>query len=228
MKVHAIVTAAGSGLRFANKTRNKLPKQFLKLHGYPVFLHSLLIFQKCRLINDILVTSSQTNFDLIYRAAVDNRITKLTHLVEGGKTRFESVRNAFMQINALPSDLILIHDAVRPNITTGFVNRIISSAKKYGNVIPGMRVSETVKKDKNGFVKETIDRSELWTVQTPQVFRYNFLHASYKKLRRRIDFTDESALVETAGYKVKLVEGLKGNIKITTPEDITLLSKLMK
>ena len=132
-----------------------------------------------------------------------------------------------MQINAKSSDLVLIHDAVRPNITLQFLNGIIESAFKYGNVVPGIRMSETVKKDKNGFVKETIERSNLWMVQTPQVFKYGELSASYKIMKGRTDFTDESSMVENAGYKVKLAEGFTGNIKITTPEDITLLKKLM-
>jgi 2-C-methyl-D-erythritol 4-phosphate cytidylyltransferase len=229
MKVYAILTAAGTGSRYYkhNKNTSQLPKQFIEFQNKPVFLYSLLILQKCRFINDILITADEKYFDLIHKLASENRITKLTHLVEGGKTRFQSVRNAFRQIKADPSDMVLIHDAVRPNITLQFVNGIIESALKYGNVIPGINIRETVKKDRNGFVKETIERSNLWIIQTPQVFKFGDLTASYKVTKGRTDFTDESSMVENAGYKVKLAEGFTGNIKITTPEDITLLKKLM-
>lgn len=229
MKVYAILTAAGTGTRYYKnkKSTSQLPKQFIKLQNKPVILHSLFILQKCRFVNNILITADEKYFDFIHKLASDNHIAKLTHLVEGGKTRFQSVRNAFKQINANPADLVLIHDAVRPNITLQFVNGIIESAFMYCNVIPGIKISETVKKYKNGFVKETIERNNLCMIQTPQVFKYGELSASYKCTGGRTDFTDESSMVEDAGYKVKLIEGFTGNIKITTPEDITLLKKLM-
>lgn len=230
MKIHVIITAAGSGTRFykGDKSTSLLPKQYIKLQNKPIFLHSLIVFQKCRLINDIFIAADKKYFGLVHKLAFDNAITKLTDLVEGGKTRFESVKNAFLKINASPSDLILVHDAVRPNITMQFVNGIVKSALKYGNVVPGIKISETVKKDRNGYVAETLDRNNLWMIQTPQVFKYAVLSSSYKKTRGRVDFTDESSMVEAAGFKVKLVEGFTGNIKITTNEDISILKKLMR
>lgn len=226
-KVIAIVTAAGSGSRFSKLSKSGVPKQFLKLFNKSVILFPLLALQKCKVISGIFITSTIERFDLLHSLASKNKITKLRGLIEGGATRFESVRNAFNQIDGAPNDLVLIHDAARPNIGAALLNRIIDEAKRHGEVIIGRKVSETVKRDKKGFITETINRENLWTIQTPQVFRYKVLKDSYCKSRKN-DFTDESAIVEAAGFKVKIIEGPAGNIKVTTPEDLNFLKKIMK
>jgi 2-C-methyl-D-erythritol 4-phosphate cytidylyltransferase len=187
----------------------------------------LLAFQRSRLIDEIFVTAENSYFDLIHKIAFKNRIAKLSTLVEGGKTRYESVRNAFKQIEGKPDDLILIHDAARPNIKINNIEELINIALKYGEVIPGTKISETVKRERKSIITETVDRSNLWTVQTPQVFRYKVLKKAYKKAGRKNDFTDEAALVENAGFKVRIIEGSRDNIKITSSEDLKLLKKLM-
>lgn len=230
-KIICIITAAGSGERFGRKKRSKaLPKQFLNLHGKPVIVRSLEVFQKCALISEILVSSTPEYFDRIHSFAVKYRITKLKAVVEGGKTRFESVRNAFRQIDCKGSDIVIIHDAARPNISKSFINKIIEKSLKYGEVIPGCRAGETVKQvSKKGFVEQTVDRSKLFLIQTPQAFRYKTLSAAYAKALklRRTDFTDEAHAVESSGFRIKLIEGLRDNIKITAPEDLALLKKIM-
>ncbi len=229
MKVTAILTAAGKGARFSGKnaTSGSLPKQFLNLRGKPVILYPLLAFQKSNLIDEILVSADKVYFDLIHNIALKSGIKKLTMLVEGGKTRFHSVKNAFNQINCKANDLILIHDAVRPNISSEMIKHIIKESIKSGEVIPAVRISETVKLVKNRIVTGTVDRKNLWTVQTPQVFRYKILKKAYERAGSKIDFTDEAALVENAGLKVKITEGARNNIKITTPDEIMMLKKIM-
>lgn len=226
-KVTAILTAAGSGRRFAKGGKKSKPKQFQLLAGKPVILHSMLVFQKCKDIDEIIISADKNYFELIHSFAVRNRITKLQTLVEGGKTRFESVRNAFNQIQGSKKDIVLIHDAARPNINAGFVTSIVAAVKKAGNVIPACRVGETVKRAKGGVVKETLKRIDLWLVQTPQAFKYPDLETSYTKAGRKKDFTDEASLVESAGYKVNIIHGLRNNIKITNPEDLLLLKRIM-
>ena len=229
MKITAILTAAGTGSRFSLSASSKkeFPKQFLSLNGIPVILYSLLAFQKIKAVDEIFTALNPDYFDLVHRLAFKYRITKLTTLVEGGKTRFESVRNAFYQVEAKPNDLILIHDAVRPNINSNTVKELINASLKYGEVIPGVKISETVKRERKGVITETVDRSNLWTVQTPQVFRYKILKKAYEKAGRKNNFTDEAALVEHAGFKVRIIEGNRSNIKITSQEDIKLLKKLI-
>jgi 2-C-methyl-D-erythritol 4-phosphate cytidylyltransferase len=98
--------------------------------------------------------------------------------------------------------------------------------KKFDGVVPGIKIPETVKRAKNYIVTETIDRENLFTIQTPQVFRYKALKVSYEKYGSENDFTDEAALIERAGYRVKVAEGMRENIKITTPEDMRNLKLL--
>ena len=227
-KTIAIITAAGSGSRFSKSAKSAKPKQFLNLLGKPVILHSLLAFQKCKDVDEIIISLNTKYFDYIHTLASKNKITKLIGLVEGGRTRFESVKNAFLQVSADKDDLVLIHDAARPNISSKLITNLINEAYKYGEIIIGSEVSETLKREKKGDITGTLNRDNLWLVQTPQVFRYKVLGASYRKCGRKNDFTDESSLVEYASYKVKIIEGSRANIKITTEKDIGLLSKLMK
>lgn len=229
MRIHAILTAAGSGKRFRDHSKNNsLPKQFLKLNGKPVILYSLSALQKSKMIEDIIITSDKRYFDLIHSIAAKNKITKLTALVEGGRTRFISVRNAFIQLNGNKNDLVLIHDAVRPAVTTAMIDNIIRAARKYGDVIYGTKICETVKKEKNSFVAETLDREHLWAIQTPQIFRFDTLKNSYNISRKKDNYTDEASMVEEAGYKVRLLEGNPDNIKITTKRDFTILTSYLR
>lgn len=233
MKVTAILTAAGTGSRFKNLSgsNSNTPKQFLSLFNKPVILYSLLAFQKCKSINKIIIASSPENFELIHNITAKNKISKLYKLVEGGKTRAESVKNAFYEIEDKSKSLVLIHDAARPNITVSLLNNIIAQAEQSGSVILGNRISETIKRTHKDIITGTVDRNNLWAVQTPQVFPYKVLDNSYLKLKKSKKlsmFTDESSIVENAGFKVKIMEGSKDNIKITTPEDIQFLKKLMK
>jgi 2-C-methyl-D-erythritol 4-phosphate cytidylyltransferase len=226
-KVHVIVTAAGSGSRFGG-SKKSLPKQFQNLNGKPVILYSLLAFQRSTHVNEIIISADKKYFELIHVLAGKHRITKIKILVEGGKSRFESVKNAFGQISSKPNDIVLIHDAARPNISSKLVNSLVKEAAKHGEVIPACLVSETIKLAKGNIVSRTVDRSNLWLVQTPQAFRYRTLEKSYKKAGRRKNFTDESSMVESCGFKVRVLESSIENIKITTKVDITLLKKLMK
>jgi 2-C-methyl-D-erythritol 4-phosphate cytidylyltransferase len=226
-RVFAILTAAGTGERFSGSSKKGLPKQLHGIYGKPVLYYPLIALQKCRAVSGIFISSVPGHFEKIHSIAAKYKITKLMGIVEGGKTRFESVKNAFGQIECGPNDLILIHDAARPNINVQFVNVLIASASKYGEIIPGCKVSETVKRVRSGIVQKTIDRSDLWSIQTPQIFRHKVLLGSYQKAKGT-SFTDEASLVENCGYKVRIAGGRKTNIKITLPEDLTLLKKIMK
>jgi 2-C-methyl-D-erythritol 4-phosphate cytidylyltransferase len=148
--------------------------------------------------------------------------------VEGGKTRFLSVRNAFLQISADPDDKILIHDAARPAVNVKMINTIITESKKYGEVIYGIKINETVKREFNNFVKETLVRDNLCAIQTPQIFRYKVLKNSYMKSTAKHDYTDESSMVESAGYRVRIIAGNRNNIKITTSDDLERMGKILK
>lgn len=226
--IHVIITAAGSGKRF-NKTSTiaAKPKQFLNLLGKPVILHSLLKFQKIKEVKSIIISAESKYFNYIHSLAGKNKITKLKTLVEGGNTRFLSVRNAFNELNCSLDDIVMIHDAARPNITPGDLKMLRDISFKEGEVILGRKVYETVKRTIKDTVSETVFREDMWLIQTPQAFRYNVLSKAYILAGGKTDFTDESSLVEYAGFKVKVTEGSRNNIKITTLEDLKTLKKLM-
>ncbi len=226
--IHVIITAAGTGSRFnKSKKSSAKPKQYLNLLGMPVILHSLLKFQKLSPVKSIFISAENKYFNQLHTMAEKNKITKLKALVEGGATRFESVRNAFYELNCSDDDIVFIHDAARPNITPKGLKEFTELSFKYGEVIPGIKVSETVKRVKNSIITETIPRDDLWLIQTPQAFRYNILSSAYILAGKRTDFTDEASLVEYAGCKVRIVEGFENNIKITNEADLKTLKKLM-
>ncbi len=221
MKITAIITAGGSGSRFSKTGK---PKQFINLVGKPVILYSLAAFQHSGAVNEIIVAAGKEYFRFIHNLAVKNNISKLNNLVEGGKTRFESVRNAFMQIERSSSkDIIIIHDAARPNIDIYFIDMLITILGKYDGVIPGMKIPETIKRARNNIITETLNRDELFLIQTPQVFYYDSLKRAYEKCGNKTDFTDEASLVEFSGGKVRITEGRKDNIKITVSRDMELI-----
>ena len=226
-KVSAIITAAGSGRRFNKEKKTAIPKQFVLLKGKPVILYSLVVFQKCKQVDEIIVSADKKYFNLLHNIAVKNGITKLTCIVEGGETRFESVRNAFMQAVNTKGRLVMVHDAARPNIDLPLIERLISERRNYDGIVPGIKIPETVKRAQKGIVTETLNREDLYTVQTPQLFKYDALLSAYLKSSNKNDYTDEASLAEYAGYKIRITEGKKGNIKITTAEDIKLLKLLM-
>lgn len=224
---HVIITAAGSGSRYKNSNGTK-PKQYLLLNGKPVILHSLLKFQKCSDIKSIYISAMPQFFSYLHSLVAKHKITKLKAMVEGGKTRFDSVKNAFNQIVAGLNDIILIHDAARPNLTKADLDKIISESSKYGEVIPAVKIPETVKKVNKSTVEKTIPRDDLWLVQTPQAFRYEVLSKAYILAGERNDYTDEAAMAEHAGFTVRVSECSRSNMKITTQDDLELLKRLMK
>lgn len=192
----------------------------------PVILYSLQTLQKSSHVNQIIIAADKNYFDFIHMLLYKHNISKTTILVEGGKTRFDSVKRAFSQIITGDDDLILIHDAARPNINTKLVDSVLEFSAKYGNTVIGTKITDTIKQEKKGVVLKTVDRKLLWTVQTPQVFKYNDLKNAYKKNKSNTH-TDESSMLESCGFKVRVFEGPKDNIKLTDYNDFLLLKKLM-
>ena len=136
-------------------------------------------------------------------------------LVEGGKTRKESVETAVYALGEV--DAVLIHDGARPNVSTALINRVLDAGKSSNAVIPGLKVTDTVKWVENGTVIKTIDRNFLVRVQTPQYFELSALKNAYKQAIN--DATDEAMLLESLGINIMVVDGEEENVKITYPED---------
>ncbi len=218
MKVKVIIPASGSGERFGSK----IPKQFLKIEGKEIIALTLEKFNSIKLIDEIIISTKPEYFVRISTILKKYNLRKVSKIVEGGKRRQDSVYNALITSESEDDDMILVHDAVRPFISKKKIKELIITAMKYKCVIPGLPVAETVKiVDGKNYVTETIDRNNVRTIQTPQVFRFDILRKSFEKAySEKFTGTDEAAIAENAGYKIKVIDGEKANVKITYREDV--------
>lgn len=218
MKVKVIIPASGSGERFGGK----IPKQFLKIEGKEIIAHTLEKFNSIKLTDEIIISTKLEYFVKISAILKKYNLRKVKKIVEGGQRRQDSVYNALINLECEKNDLILIHDAVRPFISKRKILELINAAEKEKCVILGLPVNETIKRaDKNNIITETINRDNVWAIQTPQAFRYEILLKSFEKAyEENFTGTDEAAIVENAGFRVKVMMGEKRNVKITFREDI--------
>ena len=212
----ALIPAGGIGSRLGRRT----PKQFLTLAGGSILAATVAHFARYPGVGAVVVAAPAaqvTRARSVLRALP--RSGAIT-VVSGGATRQESV---WLALQAAPDDagLVIVHDAVRPFITRGLIAAVVAAARRTGAAICGLPVSETVKRVHGDEVEATIDRTGLWTVQTPQAFRPALLREAHEKARRDgVQGTDDAALVERLGHPVKVVRGLERNLKITTAEDL--------
>jgi 2-C-methyl-D-erythritol 4-phosphate cytidylyltransferase len=215
-KLSVIIPAGGVGKRFGGTK----PKQFHEIDGKAIIIRTLNCFIEAG-INNIIVSINHLWREYFEQLIKNAEIEHHIRIVEGGKERQNSIENALELLDST-TELVLVHDAVRPFISKELINNIISSAKKHGAVIPALPLRETIKQiDENGFVVRTHDRDSMVSVQTPQGFKYSILIDSYRKARKNGCFgTDDASLVEKAGYPVKVIEGEIANIKITIRGDV--------
>ncbi|MDP3789803.1 MAG: 2-C-methyl-D-erythritol 4-phosphate cytidylyltransferase [Candidatus Omnitrophota bacterium] len=237
MRTTAIVVAAGRGVRFKSKEK----KPFAKLLRKPVLSYALTTFQRFPLIDDIILVVDRPLIKKAERLVKNYRINKVSYVVAGGKVRSESVRNGLRRVKENAS-LVLIHDGVRPLINDELIKKLIAAARKYGAAISAVPVKPTIKLSKDGsFIASTPDRRYLWEAQTPQVFKKDIIENAYKRIaphplnfrsregwQRGAGFTDDAALAELAGARVRIVKGDYRNIKITTIEDLKIAEALIK
>lgn len=217
MSIKVIIPASGIGERFGRKT----PKQFVKIKNKEMLAHTIDKFHNIKSIDEIIISTRPEYFARVCSIIKKHKFKKVKKLVEGGKLRQESVYNALINLTCSVNDIILVHDAARPFVSTESINKIIKEAKKHECVVLGMPVSETIKKvNKKQLVDKTIEREGLWSIQTPQAFRYlNLMQAFERAMKDNFVGTDEAAIVEYAGYDVKVIKGESGNVKITLKED---------
>ena len=218
-----MVAAAGGSTRMGQ------PKQHIQLGRYPVLIHTLLALQSADAVDEILLIARPEDIDTFMAQAAEAGITKLRTAVAGGATRQQSVANG---LAALPAEttLVGVHDGARPLIDPDTVAAVIEAAAEFGGAAVAVPVKDTLKRtDADGIILDTPDRTNLWRVQTPQVFdRAALCAAMDAAMAAGKDYTDDCQLMEAAGHKVKLVKGLDTNLKLTTPEDIALAKALMK
>ena len=213
MITSAIIPAAGSGLRFGEK------KQFKNINGNPLICHTLVPFISSRMIDEVIVAAPNDDINEINSAIKTIQTSKPLLVVEGSLTRQASIRNALNAINK-KSQRVCIHDAARPFIKKELIEKTISSLNDYDAVIVGSKATDTLKEVSNNKISNTLNREKIWCVQTPQAFSKDaLLHAYSKAEKENLFATDDSALLEKAGYEVKIINDTSINFKITTRED---------
>ncbi len=225
MIVTAIVPAAGEGSRFGGAVR----KQFIALNGLPILSHTLRALAASRALAAMIVVvppgDESRGRDALSLAGVDIE----TEVISGGQERQDSVYKGLQRAKP-DTDMVLIHDGVRPFVSREVVLATIEGAEEWGAAVAAVPVTDTIKRvDAGGLVVDTPPREQLWAVQTPQVFRYALLMLAHQSVREHgIVVTDDAALVERIGVKVKVVRGNYENIKITSEEDLPLADLILR
>ena len=226
MTVAAIIVAAGKGLRM----NEDVPKQYLSLEGRPVLGHTLLVFNTCDRIDEVFVVIPAEDFDFCGKNVISPLgLQKRIKLVSGGDRRQDSVYNGLKALDQ-KTDLVVIHDGVRPFVKSDELGACIDGAIKFGACILGIPASDTLKRiDGAGIINGTLDRENIWLVQTPQVFKYDLILKAHEAARRDgISGTDDASLVERLGIEVRIITGNKNNIKITTQEDLAVAQAIIE
>ncbi|MBP7216385.1 MAG: 2-C-methyl-D-erythritol 4-phosphate cytidylyltransferase [Candidatus Omnitrophica bacterium] len=230
-QVTAIVLAAGQGKRF----RSTIPKPLVKVCSQPIIIFSLKILSQHPSVKGVIVVVNPENKKGILAAIQKYHIKKITKVVEGGLLRQDSVYNA-LQCLPQETDVVLIHDGARPFLQKAWVTNVIQLAAQQGAAIVGMPVKATIKKvaqratrqtASRFLVQKTLDRSQLWEIQTPQAFKKDIIVKAYARYGN-ISVTDDAALVERMGKRVHVIESSYSNIKITTPEDLILAEAIVR
>lgn len=212
----AVIVAAGSSRRMG------ADKLFLPLAGIPVLVRTLLQFQACDSIDEIIVVTREDKLAEVADYCKRYGITKATKILQGGKERVESSAAGVLEADR-HSAYIAISDGARPFVTPALITATVDAAKKYGAAAPAVPVKDTIKVAENGVVTDTPDRSKLFAIQTPQVFSADLIKGALTKaIRDKTPVTDDCSAVEAMGYPVHLVDGSYRNIKITTQEDMII------
>lgn len=223
--VAAVIVAAGTGSRFGGPVN----KPYLSLNGRPVLVWVLDVFENLGFIQEIVVVVRPEELERCQALVSKYCFQKVKRIAPGGIRRQDSVYRGLQNLSE-KAELVAVHDGARPLLTPALLERTVMGAQNYGAAVAAVPLKDTVKiSDQEDFVQSTPDRSRLWAVQTPQVFRRQILQTAYSKaLKKGLNATDDAFLVEQAGFKVKLITGDYDNLKITTPEDMLIAEEILK
>ncbi len=218
--VSAIIVAGGNGVRMGASVR----KQFLSLGDRPVICHTLNAFDQCSDIDAIyLVVPPDDIENCLEKWCSSITFHKKIQVVPGGRERQDSVYQGILAVSDQRSGIVVIHDGVRPFITPQLISACAQEARRSGACIAGIPVQDTVKQVRSHTIQKTLDRNVLWTAQTPQAFEITRIRTAHENARKDgVVGTDDAMLIERMGWPVRIIEGSRLNIKITTPEDLAL------
>jgi len=206
-------------------------KQYLLLDGMPILAHTVRVFQEAPFIDAIYLVIPEQEIPFCQSEVVDRYgFSKVQPIIAGGTERQHSVRNGLDAMKGSEQDdLVLIHDGVRPFISTEVLRRAAAAAGEFGAAVVAVPVKDTVKVVRDGAIIDTPAREQLWLAQTPQAFRYGLIRSAHEEAAAEGFLgTDDASLVERQGGQVRIVTGEYGNIKITTPEDMVLAEAFLK
>jgi 2-C-methyl-D-erythritol 4-phosphate cytidylyltransferase len=219
-RVGAIIAAAGESRRM-----DGVDKIFAPLGGKPALSYVLDAFEQCESISQIIVVVSKNNVAKYRQLIAENKHSKPIGVCAGGKRRQDSVAAGLQKLK--DCDWVVIHDGARSLVNKELIERGLAAARETGAAVAAVPVTDTIKiAGDDRIVLETPPRQNLWAVQTPQVFRYVLILKAYQKAKGEV--TDDAALVEAMGGKVKLYMGAYDNIKITTKKDLMIAEALLK
>ena len=218
--VAAVVPAGGRGARMGSRT----PKQFLQFAGVPLLVHSLRVFEASQTIGEIILVVPETDVTACQKELVPAfGFSKISRVISGGTRRQDSVWNGLQAVNGR-TDIVVVHDAVRPFVTEAMVQAVVDRARIHGAALVGIPLRDTIKRvGPDGMIDATLDRQGLWAAQTPQAFNVELLREAHQCGQRdNVDVTDDAGLVERLGHPVSIVTGTADNVKMTRPEDLLI------
>ena len=220
LKKYAIIVAGGNGTR----VNSAVPKQFLKLDGKPVLMHTINRFYEANLNIQIIVVLSNTHLETWKQLCSEYEFNVPVQIAENGETRFQSVKNGLALINE--PCLVAIHDAARPLVDVSIINTAYKAAEMYGNAVPAIPLNDSIRQI-DSTLSIAVDRSKYCIIQTPQCFTVDLLKKAYDQ-DYKFTFTDDATVVESIGEKIRLIDGHYDNIKVTDPRDFVIAEALLK
>ena len=221
----AVIVAAGKGKRMGTE----ISKQFLPLNGKEILAHAVEKFEKAENIRDIVLVTGLESVQDVKDMTEEYGWIKVVSVVAGGKERYDSVWNGLQEVSE-DTNIVLIHDGVRPFVTEEILNDSICTAMEMGGCVAGVPAKDTIKVcNAENIAIDTPDRSTLWQIQTPQTFRKELILKAYAKAKEDgFTGTDDASLAEYSGFPVKVIMGSYRNIKITTKEDLLIGEAFLK
>jgi len=220
-----IIVAGGKGERMGPD----VDKAFLSLGAKPVLVYSLMAFEKCPDVEEVILVVRKERIESARRAVQMFGCKKVVKIVAGGNQRQHSVAHGLAELNE-GSEVVAVHDGARPCVMPSLISETIKSARQYGSGVAAVKITDTVKEVERGTtISQTIDRTKLWRVQTPQTFKVALLRKAFEMVaKKKIKITDEASSVELICDNVRLVQSSSSNIKITSPDDLVLAAALMR
>ncbi len=216
----AVIVAAGSSSRMQG-----VDKLHVEVAGAPILAHTLRAFERCGAIDEVVVVVAAGGGDRAKRLIDDAGARSVAAVVEGGARRQDSVAAGLARLSSAAA-YVVVHDGARPMVTPEMIERGLQAARRYGAAIAAVPVTDTLKEvTDDGRVDRTIDRSRLWAVQTPQIFRRDLLERAHREVTE--DVTDDATMVERLGEAVHVFVGAQENLKLTTLPDLAIFEALL-